>query len=438
MPDKRALLIFLAGGCSVLSSSVNAQNNTRSPYSMFGLGVPAYQGTVQDMLLGGTSVARRGINTISPMNPASYGALKYTVFEGGGKIDLGHLESNGNRSEFSNASVSYFAYAMPLKAEKAGMSFGLLPFHHRGYDLLSRSDTGANAYEASFLGKGDISKAYFGLGFTPVKGLSVGANVAALFGMYQDLNIIRYTGTTDRFGIYEQSNRYFRALSFDAGVQYSIRHKKNFYQNFGFSAQLPVTLRGTTDRLVQNFNHPNFLADPGRLSYDTVLYEKGRTEAFDLPLNWTAGYAIGQADKWQLSVEYQAAAWSQMPLRSLQGTLTDASRFSAGFWYTPRDPKDGKNFYLSRLRYSAGFRQENMPWVYQNKQVQERGMTIGFGLPVSRNITLTGGKENLLSYLHLGVEYIQRGEQGGLQESWYRLHFGFTFCDKWFIKRKYL
>lgn len=429
---------MLAGWCALFNSWVEAQNNTRSPYSMFGLGEPAYQGMIQDRLLGGTSVARRGINSITPANPASYGALKYTVFEGGGKIDLGHLETSSSRSEFSNASISYFAFAMPLKAEKAGMSFGLLPYHHRGYDLLSRSDTGLNAYEASFLGKGDLSKAYFGLGFTPVKGLSLGANVAGLFGMYQDLNIIRYTGTTDRFGIYEQSNRTYRALAFDVGVQYSVRHKRNFYQNVGFSAQLPVALRSTTDRLVQNFNHPSFLADPSRLVYDTVLYESGRQQDFELPLNWSAGYAIGQQDKWQLSLEYQAAAWTQLQGQGLNGQFADASRMSAGFWYTPRDPKDAKNTYLSRLRYSAGYRQEQLPWMYQNKQVQERGMTIGFGLPVSRTITLTGGKENLLSYLHIGVEYIQRGEKGALQESWYRLHFGFTFCDKWFIKRKYL
>jgi hypothetical protein len=414
-----------------------AQNATKSPYSFFGIGEPAIQNFVQDMALGGASVARRESNSINPLNPSSYASLKYTVFEGGGKIDLGRRFAGENSSEFSNTAFNYFALAFPLKAEKAGMAMGLSPLTHRGFDLLSQGDTGINAYEGSFLGKGDLSKAYVGIGVSPLKGLSLGANVAAIFGTFQEVNVLRYINDPLRFGFYDQSNTYFSGMSWDLGVQYNVQHQKGIRQTFAAAVQLPFQLSRSQDRLVRNFNDPNFLASPEFYAYDTVLAETGDITPLEMPMQWSVGYALGKENKWNVIAEYQVNSWGGLNNQGIQGRFADGQKIAGGVWFVPGDITNFKTPYLKKIRYSLGARQQDMPWVIGGSQITETGMTLGFGLPVYRTITLTGGKESLLSHVNLAFEVFRR-EGESLTENYFRMHFGFTFCDKWFIKRKYL
>lgn len=428
------LLTFSIAG----SASLFAQNASKSPFSFFGMGEPAVSGFVQDIANGGTMVARRGKNSFNMNNPASYAALRYTVFEGGGRIDLGRRLSAENSSEFSNAGFQYFGLAFPIKAEKAGMAFGLAPVSHRGFDLLSSGDTGVNAYEGSFLGKGDLSRAYIGIGVEPIKGLSIGLNAGGVFGSFQEVSVLRYINNPKRFGFYDQSNAYFSGLNLDAGVQYNIQNKNELQQTFGAAIKLPYRLKQSRDRLVRSFNDPDFLSSPDFFAYDTVLFESGSEGRVQMPLEWTIGYGVSKENKWNISAEYQWSQWSSLNNQGLQGNFADAQRMAAGIWFVPGKVEDFKTPYFKKVRYSLGGRTQQMPWIIDGQQVRETGMMIGFGLPVFRTITLTGGKESLLSHVNIALEVFQREGGENLQENYFRMNFGFTFCDKWFIKRKYL
>jgi hypothetical protein len=112
----------------VVGSSIVAQNNTNSPYTLYGFGdiTENYSGEYRAM--GGTSIASSSKNSINTVNPASYASVDSMTF----MFDVGVSALGSRFSELAgythkfNANLEYITMQIPLW-KKVGFSAGLLP-----------------------------------------------------------------------------------------------------------------------------------------------------------------------------------------------------------------------------------------------------------------------------------------------------------------------
>ena len=116
----------------LFSVLVNAQENTSSPYSFFGVGLNKFNGTAENRAMGGMSIASDSIH-INLQNPAGYGKLGLTTYALGGSHSTVNLESSNSSDKASSTTFDYLAMAFP--AGKLGFGLGVIPYTSVGYEL---------------------------------------------------------------------------------------------------------------------------------------------------------------------------------------------------------------------------------------------------------------------------------------------------------------
>jgi hypothetical protein len=95
------------------------------------------------------------------------------------------------------------------------------------------------------------------------------------------------------------------------------------------------------------------------------------------------------------------------------------------------------------VRYSAGFRFENLYYNFDTKPIQEPiqelGISFGLGLPIVKSVRLEEEKVAVVSMINITAEYVKRGQttNGLIQEEYLNIRLGLNLNDKWFTKRKY-
>ena len=105
-------------------------------------------------------------------------------------------------------------------------------------------------------------------------------------------------------------------------------------------------------------------------------------------------------------------------------------------------PND-KNFskFFTRLKYRAGFNYTRTNITINNQAINEFGINFGVGIPI---IITTANEEGLLQKLYtyafsIGLEAGSRGtiQKNLVRENFFRLKFGISLNDRWFVRRKY-
>ena len=119
--------------------------------------------------------------------------------------------------------------------------------------------------------------------------------------------------------------------------------------------------------------------------------------------------------------------------------LADGLRFEAGALFTPglTFKKDNRLNYFELIEYRLGGFYENTPYTVAGTQLNDYGITIGFGLPIRARNLAPG--ENRNTMVNIGAVLGRRGslENGLIQESYLNFYLGLTLNDKWFNKIKY-
>ena len=120
--------------------------------------------------------------------------------------------------------------------------------------------------------------------------------------------------------------------------------------------------------------------------------------------------------------------WSQYENDAVPEELDNTTRLAVGGYFRP-DSRSNDSF-LKRVSYRFGAYVQDDPRVLDGQTINNFGLTMGFGLPLSW--------QRKFSNLNLGFTYGRRSVGDLLSEEFIRLSMGFTFNDKeWFIKRKY-
>ena len=105
----------------------------------------------------------------------------------------------------------------------------------------------------------------------------------------------------------------------------------------------------------------------------------------------------------------------------------EATKFVVGGYYIPN--YNSFTNYFNKVTYRAGLRFENTGLVINGQAINDSALTFGCGLPL-------GGS---FSNINVGVELGKKGttQSNLIQENYVNMSIGFSFNDKWFVKRKY-
>ncbi len=425
-----------------------AQSITAEPASFYGLGEMSSKGHGIFDALGRNAINVFDSSMLNHYNPASYnrlskGATLYTV------------SIHSRQSWYSNANAQQFAatpmveqFTLGFKIRKQmGMSFGLRPFSARGYQISEKQFTGLDTIVYSYSGKGAIQDLYFGYSFglieKPKTKLALGANASYLFGtLVNERNSVLITGASAAGGV-ERNSLIMRAFYTEVGGYYSQQIGKNHTLGLSAVYQPELKLGGTYQRELYSsatIGVPN--------SYDTIL---NSNNAFSAQLAQSLQYGFSYAVKLpkykrqtrELHPQLQVlASYSTFgALSQNQDLLTgfnqkNYERLSFGVQFQP-EYKVVENIAtlkaFEKVTYRLGYYQQSLPYTNSGLQYQEQGLTVGFGLPLLAQISL--------SSINVGLTFGQRTIASDIWKEQFiaarvSLIMAPSNFEKWFRKRQ--
>ena len=426
------LAVFLIIGVS--ASAQEGAYGAYTPYSIFGVGEIAKEGTAYNKSMGGTGIATRNRRFLNYTNPAAVTARDSLSF----MADFGLEQKNtlfrqGDLTSGNNTfNIHNFAMSFPIYRSSAFM-VGISPFSDVGYDFSSIEtdkniigNTGNITYDS--YGTGSIYQVFVGAGATFWKRLSVGAELIYYFGnidkithmdyadnSYRSVNTgseISINGTTGKFGLqYEQ--KLGGDVSMIVGATYRMSTKLNGYsENYRYAVQSSVvdTLKHQVDTL--GLGNVRFGDEIG------------------------VGISVKGGEKWHVEFDYLRSGWGNTGMDKAPGfaaigtskfSATTSQSFRLGFEIVPN--RNDIRYYMRRCAYRAGVYFDQAYYKLDGHNVNSMGLTLGITLPVFR------WYNGLTLGVDLGQKSSTRYEM--IRERYAKIVIGFNIHDIWFQKPRY-
>jgi len=418
---------FLIALVCLLSFGVYAQNGTISPYSYFGIGDTRNNGTIDNRSMGGLQMYGDSIH-INLRNPAAFSKLRLTTYTVGISHRELRLRDNFETQRTSVTNLDYLAVAFPI-AKNAGVGFGIQPFTSVGYDLVSESVNAAqDTVRNIFAGAGGLNRVFLSAGYEPIKNLSFGATANFNFGTL-DYN---RSETVENVQLGTVDNRESRINGFDLnfGATFTPRVKEKYtlFTHVGIDTQ--INLVSENSRTIGSFSPTRGEVEV----FDVDLEAQGlRNTELKLPTRSTIGLGFGEETKWFIGGEYsfqQLSTFENPFLGQDNVAYADASSMALGGYFVPNYAALSGIF--NRITYRAGMRYDQTGLVVNGKEINNFGITFGFGVPI------VGTGTDRFSNLNVGFELGRRGTraEGLLEESYLNMSIGLSLNDRWFVKRK--
>ncbi|PVX50795.1 hypothetical protein C7377_1111 [Balneicella halophila] len=405
------------------TQTILAQRFTTSPYSRFGIGELATQGTARNKAMGGTGIALRDGFFLNTLNPASYTTLDSTTF----LFDLGttggftQLESNEAKQNEKQLNLEYFALGFSLK-KWWGVSAGVRKVTNVGYDLnfdFENENTGN--YNTKYTGSGGINKVYITNAFKLSRNLSIGINTNYNWGKISTTKALRFEGGSQGLPFNSEEELTVSNINVDIGVQYQLEIKEDKTLNLGATFGNKTDLTGDYKAFLYR-QHNAYTSD-------TISYKETDKNTVELPNRFGIGIALNTS-KLTVAADAHYQAWGDVATLNTQNTvvstkMNDSYRLALGMEYTP-NKFSGRKFF-DRISYRAGLYYENSNLEINGTQLRDYGVTAGLGIPVRS------------SYMNLALELGTRGttDNNLVKEKFARISVSFTLFEAWFQKVLY-
>lgn len=418
-----------------------AQNNTQSPYTLFGLGELQNQLFFNHESMGSIGRVIREENQFSLSNPASYSALKFAKFEYGSSADFVSQKTESSENQYSTGHFNYLALGVPLSEEKnRGASFGLTPFSNVGYNMIYATQEDSMDVIYTFEGLGGLNQFYVGFGTELFKGFSVGANAKFVFGNIKQSKDKRYDLSKDIYSFRDVNDVQYNGFLFDLGVQYYGQTKGEIDYLLGATYQFAGDLNTSNNRVVRTYNAA------GNFFIDSILSTTDASGTVSIPSKLGVGFSVGKRGSWLVGAEYEMADWSNFTSIDDQTNFQQSTKISVGGYLQFADETDKQvlkgqrfNHFVKSIRYYYGARMTQGYMNVNGESIDELGISFGLGLPVMREKTLAEGRIPVVSRITVGAEYVTRGTTTNelIQEDFFRLKLGLSLTDKWFQQKKF-
>lgn len=407
--------------CSVIDLKGQA---TRTPFSAFGVGDLTGTSLAHNQGMAGVGVSNPQYWYLNNQNPALLVFNTLTVFEGGLLGEQRTIKNSTTSEKNSNGNMNYLALGFPVKSSKWAMSFALSPYSTSNFDIAYTTPiTGDPTATATVTesGSGGINQFSWSNGVAITKYFSVGVKGSYLFSSINHDFTTQLTETSQVVpfltNIHERQN--YSGLAFTGGLSLhkdSLLHSDyrfNLGVNYDFGATLNTNFLQTIERRTQ----------AATVGADTLTIDNGSTV---LPPLMTVGLSFGKGLKWAFGVDYTYSDYTQFKDLFGQNTATQKSQqMAAGIEYSPDISSIGS--YLKRMTYRTGVSYSEAPYLINGKALKDFGINFGLSFPVNR------------SSLDIALRMGKRGDlqNNTVEEKYFKLYFGVTFNDRWFIKRKF-
>ncbi len=393
-----------------------AQNNTSSPYSVFGIGDLSNVAYGRNLGMGGTGYALRSPNYINLKNPASLTAIDSlsTLFETGVFGKLTQNNNTGSNIYFWDGNITHITLAHRYTSRFMG-SYGIMPYSDIGYNFrtVKAVEGEETLVNTDWIGGGGLNKLFYALGFKINKNFSLGADVAYLYGpLNEQRRTTAYVQPNNSTNFF--SNTRYRGVTYNAAFQFRAQlgdQGTSITIGGVFSPQQSLTGR-TSETIQQSY---------GGSVVVPVYNEEKRASPVTLPLSYGAGVSLTWQGKYLLTADFQQSEWGANTRRS----YIDQQIYSFGIERLPRATFD----YFGRCSYRAGFQYDSGYFLAKGKAIDDYRFTLGMGFPLQRsrstiNVTLEAGERGTNS-------------MGLIRERYTKMTVAFSFHDFWFVKRRF-
>jgi hypothetical protein len=401
-----------------------------SPFTDFGIGDAYGNSLIHNQGAGGIGVSHPQYWYLNNQNPALLVFNPLTVYEVGTIYESRTIKADTINDKKTGGNLNYLAIAFPIKVNKWTTSAGLMPYTHVSYgyefpqEIKNPEGQVVDTATVTQSGIGGLTQLYWSNGVRISKSMSLGIKSTYIFGpidnVYANLvNNVDQGAIPYIIQIEEKTN--VNGFNFGLGYSFSkdsLGRRKDSRFSAGAVYSFGGKLKGKINRQAIRTTIAGDTVERSPLS---VVNGK-----VDLPSGFAVGISYAKGMKWMLGTEFSYQDWTSF--RSVNKDdegLSEAWRIALGGEYTA-DPNTVEN-YLKRITFRAGLNLERYPFFANNKPVNDFGINFGMSLPAGR------------SSVDLAFKYGKRGnkDENILEESYFKIFFGLTFNDQWFIKRKF-
>ena len=407
--NNRLFFIFCL---SLLTISAYSQNNTASPYSMYGIGNIENKGDIINMGMGHTGLALPAANYINTVNPASLSSMDSLtmLFNLQVRGTLSTFETSSEQQTNFNSNINGFSMAFKVNP-RWGMGFSLSPYSNVGYKIKSEKyligTTGT--YPVTYEGEGGVIELGWSNGIEVFRNFSVGLKASLLWGTVDVIETSEYPNILGQT-IYNSHSYHINNFNLEYSFQYTIplnRYKLSIGGIYSSETSLNTW-----------FKQRVYTA--GDVEYYS---EKMDADNLFLPTSYGGGMALQKGKTWLLAFDYHAGNWSKINLANTTHKTRDTQQFNVGIQYSPQ-----KNMYQSifnRMQYRLGAFYADRYLTIKDVELNEKGVTAGLTIPLKNR-----------SLLNLGYEYKMGGslKNGLIKENFHSFKLGLTFNESWFKK----
>jgi len=399
----------------------------RTPYSAFGIGEPYGNALINHQGMAGIGVSQPQVFYINNQNPALLVYNSFlSSFQAGILMERRNISGDTLSETTQGGNMNYLVTAFPIKPTKWTTSVGLMPYSSVNYKLQYNEPVLNSTDEVKVIetGDGGLTQLYWSNGVLITKGVAVGVKASYIFSSIFNTSknqLINSSEPINYIAAIEEKS-YVRDFAFGTGISISKdslfsggRYRLSFGAVYNFATDLDAT---KTDKIFRIENVDD--------STDVSILPSSRKGSFSIPASFSAGLSLSRGLNWIISSEFSYQDWSLF--RNINGqseNLTESWRVALGGEITP-DQFATEN-YLKRLTYRAGLSYEQNPFLANGNMVKDIGINFGLSMPAGR------------SSVDVAFKYGRRGDKAEnlLEENYFKIYFGITFNDQWFIKRKF-
>lgn len=403
----------------LVSGIVNAQENTPSPYSFYGIGNAKFKGTNEVVNMGGISVYSDSTH-VNVLNPASFSNQLLTSFQIGGTSSFYNLNAGVNSEKAKKTTFDYLILGFPI-SKKWGVATGVIPQTAVGYKFINYNQT--TLTQKVYLGRGGVNKVFFGTGYKLTSKLSLGVDMQYLFGTIDSESQLFQGGV--QFGSREINVSTLSGVAFNTGVTYATKLSKNLNLTSSFTYAPKANLKSNNEREVSTI----YVAGSGNVAAVDTQEVNVADTSLKIPSKMSLGTGVGNR-KWFVGADVTLTDKGNQ-LNRFENynnvSYEKGTKFAFGGFYLPKF--DSYSNYLNRITYRAGVKFEKTGLVINGQSINDKSVNFGLGFPIT----------GTFSSINVGVEYGARGTvmKGLVREDYFSINIGLLFNDKWFRKTLY-
>jgi hypothetical protein len=430
-----------------LSSAVG-QNLTSHPLSNIGIGeIGQNSHSIYDCLGRGYD-AYYDSSQLNYFNPSSYSSLSTgnTLLSLGINARISNYKQGQESAVMPIAMVDHFVLGFKIM-KRMGLAFGLTPFSKKGYEISERVYTGVDSLKYIYSGNGTVNKLFAGYSYSLINSkkvkLTTGFNIAYLFGTLNNDRMSLLIDNNSLSGGLSRTSLGVKAFHYNLGMTYKHIINKNYHLIIGGTVE-PAQRFNTTFNSA--FYTSNTIFNPS--SYDTLSINSSKGQ-----LSSKTNYSIGMTHKFILgalkrknkTLHPNLIVTTSYSLKNSLASNLDSSFINTykgthigfGIQYSPEtNPYENSTSlkFLDKLTYRIGGFYDKMPYFQNGKQFIDRGISLGFGIPIL--------VQQSLSSINISVSAGQRSNfvSNSLNENYLGISFGIILSpanfERWFRKRK--